>query len=106
MKVIKKADIIKSVSETWKRTYYNLFQGTWKEVRRGSSEDYYKRLLDAKTEEEINTIIGNDLWTRNDCDECQKDQNMTIEYNVEEYTFNLCEDCLRKAIDAFRKQPK
>lgn len=56
------------------------------------------------TPEVINAIIGNNAWTRFECDECgqQADALARIGGNplYDEISIDLCEGCLRNALDA------
>jgi hypothetical protein len=102
MEIVRRSEKIKSVAERWKRTYQR-FNGEWTDVRGRPSKDYYNKLLSAKTEVEINEIIGNESWTRNQCDECLSDREFLVSFVVEEYNFNICRDCLSKSIELIEK---
>jgi hypothetical protein len=101
MELVRKAEKVKNVAETWRRTYQRL-SGEWGPVMRGSSKDYYDKLLEAKTEDEINAIIGNTFWTKNDCHVCGNDCDVLISFVVEEYNFNVCRACLERSIELIK----
>ena len=50
---------------------------------------------DPLTEERAIEIMGNDFWTKNECDECGADVAATVEFNNGSY---VCIDCLNKAV--------
>ncbi len=100
MELITKKSILADLPERWKmqyRTNYQLFDGKW-------TFDIIKQLEAEQdlTEERAKEILGNDSWTRNKCDECDKDVYATVqlgqEPDYESATANICLDCLNKAI--------
>lgn len=54
------------------------------------------------TEEHVERIIGNNTWTRNVCDECGNDSEITVQLGEEpDYdsaTAKICQECLKKAL--------
>lgn len=100
MELITKKSILADLPERWKsqyRTNYQLFNGkmTFDIIKELETETNL-------TEERAKEILGNDSWTRNKCDECEKDVYATIqlgqEPDYESSTANICLDCLNKAV--------
>ena len=56
----------------------------------------------------INAIIGNDSWTRHECDECGKDKEVLVligsEPDWDAQWQELCHECLLKAADLASKR--
>ena len=96
MDIIKKTDLIENVYDKWTEQY------------RGSIDE--DKLLVAvilktekpTTEEHIERIIGNNSWTRNICNECGNDSEITVQLGEEpDYdsaTAKICPECLKKAL--------
>jgi hypothetical protein len=61
---------------------------------------------DPLTEARANEIIGNESWTSNKCNECNKDLLAVVELgedpDIESRTARICLDCLNKAVDLFK----
>lgn len=98
MKLITKEAVIKEVPRRWKETYF--LGGIWKYGE--DKERIYNNLVKAKTEEEINTIIGNTSWVDIKCNECGKYVTEVVqlgeEPDYESYTADICFECLQKAL--------
>jgi hypothetical protein len=96
MKVIMKQQLIDTVAKKWKREYG--------EYNSEKHDKIYNKLcaLENPTEKQITSIIGNSSWTRNECDECKNDVDVTIKVgNEPDYESNtawLCFECLQKAV--------
>lgn len=96
MNIIKKTDLIENVYDKWIEQY------------RGSTDE--DKLLVAvilktekpTTEEHVERIIGNNSWTRNICNECGNDSEITVQLGEEpDYdsaTAKICPECLKKAL--------
>lgn len=109
MRIITKREIIKGVLERWKYQYPNENHGKDKlEITKKLSKLNLSRVSAKRVDE----IIGNQSWTRLDCDECQEPVDkvvMFIERNEDEYECNTCElclDCLKKALKLAQKRGK
>ncbi len=52
--------------------------------------------------ESVNEIIGNDTWTRCDCDECGREVEFVVEFGeYQDYaleTARICEECVGRAM--------
>jgi len=102
MQIIRKSDLIRYVSVIYKKQYFH--NNKWDECYFGKFKDHeqqYSALLKATTDNEVQEIIGNSGWTRNKCNECNGDFEVTIQVGEEPFydsaTVNLCIDCLSKA---------
>lgn len=103
MKLKKKSDLIRNVAENWKRQYWHPKRG-W-QPHNESKEVIYRELSELPeqaTEDDIAAIIGNAGWTRNKCDECGQDVDVTVmvgqEPDYESRTAFICLDCLKRAV--------
>jgi hypothetical protein len=102
-KIITKSDLIASTAERYRQRFC---------IKRGndragfglrlSHNEHHKLLLQATTEDDIEHVIGNRHWTRNQCDECEQDKAITVQFGeepgYESSTVNVCLDCLKKAV--------
>jgi len=52
------------------------------------------------TADEVNAIIGNDVFTRVQCDECAEKVTAAMEFETSEFPLMLCHSCL---VDAANK---
>lgn len=95
MRKITKYNKIIGVPNAWRKQYPKGCEE--------SSEKIYKQLVALKvpTEDKIKSIIGNDSWTRLECDECHQDSDIVIrlgqEPDYDSATVHVCMKCLRKA---------
>jgi len=89
-------ELIEHVAERWERQYPSArgFLGKDK-------EDIYAKLFNLPRLEKsaIDEAIGNDLWTKNECEVCERDVDAVIIFEVfiEQGTV-VCGDCLKSAI--------
>ncbi len=87
---ITKQDLINNVIQNWQYQY-----------PKGKYPDKDEKLeklikLEPKTEQSIANLIGNDSWTKLNCDECAKEvETVVILYN----STYCCKDCLIKALE-------
>lgn len=91
-------DKIREVSKSWNAQYKNNSDPEKVEIcRRLSALDL--EVVDPKV---INDIIGNNSWTRFECDECKEDQTVLRECGqistYERNTLMLCLDCLSDGV--------
>ena len=100
MELITKKSILEGLAQKYQMQYSTnrqFFDGSW-------SDDKIKMLKaeNPLTEERAKEILGNDSWTRNKCDECNKDVYATVqlgqEPDYESATANICLECLNKAV--------
>jgi hypothetical protein len=104
MEIITKQSIIANVAEAFKDQYYSKGWSTRCAFRSEYTyEQIYHKLLEAKTEEDVSSAIGNDSWTRNKCHECGLDCDTVIvlgeEPDYESNTAQICPSCIKKAVD-------
>jgi len=96
MYVVRKIDLIKKVSKQWDHQYKRTDQKDKIEIGNRL------RTERPNTEDEVAKIIGNRGWTKNVCDECNNDCDITIqlgqEPDYESATASICKECLKKAL--------
>jgi hypothetical protein len=86
----------------------------WREQYGTDKADIAKR-LDAlgpdASAKEVENIIGNNTWTELNCDECGRDMSAVVRIgdpsddDYERRDVDLCEECLRKALDLISPPP-
>ena len=104
MKKITRLDVIRRVAARFKQQYFR--KGEWSEAHFGLARDHaltYQSIVDAGDDgAAIDIAIGNGLWTRLKCDECDNDVSAVVqlgqELDYESATANVCFDCLRRAL--------
>ncbi len=100
MKIITKASLINSVADWYKRQYRLTDRACF--GMRLTHKEHYELLRVAATEDAIEEIVGNRGWTRNECDECGQDCDVTVqlreEPDYESATAQVCLECLDEAI--------
>ena len=95
MTVIRRSDICRDVPKQWAEEYRNYpkCDGISAALAALAPEELTKGRIDA--------IIGNDSWTRNQCDECGEDHEVTVrleeQSHYDERWLNLCVACLQGA---------
>lgn len=106
MEVITKQQLINTVAERFKGQY---FRAGWRDAsffrHRGTSpklvHEQLVELGDDATGEQVAEIIGNSGWTRNECDECQREREVVVqlgeELSYESSTAKVCLECLARA---------
>lgn len=91
-------DIIRSTPLRWARQYPAT---NWPQMQ--ATLDRLNRLdLETATKEQVALVIGNDFWTRIECDECGKEVEAYVqlgeEPDYESSTACICFPCLEKAV--------
>jgi hypothetical protein len=106
MKLITQRNLIKEVAQRWKQHYYCNNKNEWAQYSgMNNTKNVYDSLvkLDFNTcsVNEVNKIVGNNMWTEITCDECEKKVSAVVQVGEEENhdtrTANLCFKCLDKA---------
>ena len=94
MEAITRQEVIDAAPKRWKHQYP------------GGREGIYEKLMAAKplTKEKVDTIIGNQSWTRLSCDECEKEVDSAITISNSETLFYVCKKCLNKALRLIDKK--
>jgi hypothetical protein len=103
MRVITKQDLLATAAERFREAHQR--GDEWLPTANGgdAAAIYNKlRALPAKANEsEYNTIIGDNRWTENLCDECGEDSAVTVLLGEEIHhptdTVAICADCLKQA---------
>ena len=103
MRVITKAVMIASVARRYKRQYDAGARALF--GLKLAHGEHYELLRHATTEDEIERIIGNRGWTRNECVQCRRDCEVTIAFFYDEPSRDfdgliarICLECLEKAV--------
>jgi hypothetical protein len=106
-----KRDLIASVAEQWKASYYSERDGWLYNTRGPDKSAIYQRLsaLPANaTEADITAVMGSNSWTANRCDNCGADVDVTVrlgeEPDYESATAYVCRTCLVGALDAINAE--
>ena len=101
--LLTKQHLVNTVDDRWKKQYFKF-----------SSLDYYmdykiekyKKLVslgENKDLEDVNKIIGNSSWTRLICNNCNKDVDAVFIFGTDEYSYYVCEDCVKIATKKFNE---
>lgn len=95
--IIRKADIVARVPDRWARRYSTGYAS----IEQQAITEKLKALPPGFTADEVNSIIGNNSWTRNECTECSIGRDVLVRVgdvlDYEARWVDLCEECLRKA---------
>ena len=93
MKVITKREALLNVARRWRQQYpTNIADATKVEI----GEKLLAMPIGSITEAAINAVIGNDSWTKLECDECEKDSGALVVFEAGERFINICEPCIRR----------
>jgi hypothetical protein len=106
MKIIDEFHQVSTVAERWKEQYFYGRQG-WGTTVTGDTGAIYEKLKalpKTATDRDVAKIIGNDSWAGpSKCHECGETVLRTIELgeapDYESHTAQICESCLRKALE-------
>lgn len=99
MKLLTTRGLIRTVAERWEEQYCDT-------APLPDKMDILHRLRaidkDKAATEDVKAIIGNDSWTRIECDECKRSVPVAVqlgdEPDYESHTVIVCVGCLNKAI--------
>ena len=98
MKLITRQSLANEAAAGWEKTYG---KGQYGEDN-ANKTTLLKALGATPDPDEIDRIIGNDSWTRRDCDECKQDVPAVVqlgeEPDYETATACICLKCLKKAV--------
>lgn len=112
MKLITQRQLIQMVAARWRQQYEPFKNETPSfSVRKGLAEQRTKRQIaeeldalngDTATPAEVVAIIGNNSWTRLECDECKNDEvdavlRVGAKPDYESSPARLCKQCVEKA---------
>ena len=100
MKLITERDLIRKIAASW----FNQYQAWFKDYP--DKKITYGKLLALDKENaspaDIESIIGNDAWTAQYCNECKELSTIIVEVGEEpgydSSTAKICPDCLQKAL--------
>lgn len=99
--VLRKKDVCLRVGDRWREQY-----GTGTGWEKDESKQLIQAELDAlrvseMTEGRIAEIIGNESWTRLECDNCGRDVDEIVSLGKRHGFVNICERCVMGAVDDF-----
>lgn len=101
MKVITERDKIRDVAEDWRKQYADSDGFLEAFEKLGIYVRLTKLDVATATAEDVAKIIGNDSWTRLECQECGKDVKALIEIgsppDYESSTARVCLSCIGEA---------
>ena len=104
--LLRKSEICQSVPMRWATQYSSYPEQDWKSR---VTRELAALCFDERTPARINAIIGNDSWTTNKCDECEKDYDVLVrigdEPDYDARRLDICHDCLSKAADMAKPNP-
>lgn len=96
---ITRSSICRHVADRWHKQYRQLYEQSPGKL---DILDRLRALNGTGTPEQINSIIGNNSWTKNYCHECGKDSEILIHLGDaprEDTTWiHVCPDCLKAAL--------
>lgn len=93
MKIINKGADIPAIAKRWKALH--MVEGSWL----GEAGEVYEQLLQAKTVEDVERAIGNELWTKEWCELCELKYSKLVYVENCNGVINICLDCARKAVE-------
>ncbi len=102
MPIMTTQKLIDAAPERWKATYHNSYENAWRTIVTNDTKQVYEKLtqLQNPTEDSIAAIIGNRSWTQLVCDHCKQYVDAVSQFRVaNEYLFQVCQNCLEKALD-------
>lgn len=106
MHINRRADICASVPDRWAQQYSGDRFGSEKHLITAALRSLER--ANGLTKEAIDAAIGNESWTRNECNECGVDADLTITVgepmDYESHTATLCADCIARAADKLRNE--
>ena len=102
IKIIRKADVVAGVPERWRKNYIGWHDSTGSKSKITAALAVLRSHNATFTAEQVDKIIGNSSWTRNECDECGKDYETLVhigdEPDYEARWVVICRECLNGAI--------
>lgn len=105
MRLITRQDILNDVAEVWKKNYYCERTDKWSALSGLNFNNkeliYYKLLaLNNPTKQQVDEIIGNNSWTKNECYFCSEDRENLIEfgYDIEGNDVRICLICIKTGL--------
>jgi hypothetical protein len=104
MEIVTKQSLVTNVSKRFRHQYYDNGWSGHTRFRSGlTAEQAYRKLLDAKSEQDVLEAVGSISWIENKCHECGLDSDVVIilgeEPDYESNTAQICPSCIKKAMD-------
>ena len=103
IEIITKEDVLRGVPSNWAEQYKDVY---WKGTDKEAITKRLNSLPTAElTVENIGRIIGNDSWTRNECQFCQQHNDKIALITIDDFnSVYICEDCTKSVLRMFRKK--
>ena len=105
MKLRTKRQLIDGVAAAWKAQYWHPLHGWMYSTPQNDKEAFYKELAElppGATETQVTAVLGQQTWTENKCNECQRDVDVLIHLgedpDYDSVTFYLCPACAAQAV--------
>jgi hypothetical protein len=103
--LVTKRDLIKNVANRWREQYPEVNSGKHSRFVQ-TYRDLLALDLGTCTADEVDAVIGNSSWTRNECQSCGDDVDAAVivgqEPDYESATARLCKSCLQAALDLLK----
>ena len=87
---------VESVVEKYRASYYR--DGKWGRIFNGNAEDVWNKLVNVKTLDEFDQVIGNKSWTHYACDGCYDYERVIVAIGESEPK-HYCKQCLTEAYE-------
>lgn len=101
--LITRAQVVSRAASQWKEMYEKTTLWTnpftcKNKLNLRTAKEVYEELKEAKTSNEVNTIIGNEGWAKVDCDICDKRDCFAVVSldNDNGGSIYVCESCIDK----------
>lgn len=99
MKLITRQLLAELAASRWHSQYHR--DGEWRTVVSGNAKIIHDKLLDIgmhPSPDGVDAAIGNDSWTRVQCDCCNQevDRAVSVDVTYGKYGTHICEKCVDK----------
>lgn len=102
MKLISSQGFANIVAKRWLGQYP---ETEYKGTDKWSVYENLSSLGDNPSIDKVNEIIGNESWTRINCDNCNLNANSAISFTIHDSVFWICGDCLINASNLINENP-
>jgi hypothetical protein len=98
MEIVTKRARILNVVERWKYQYQYRLDAPLRDGRTPAEIEAQLRMLDltSASEDDVAQVIGNNVWTRLECDECGASVERLLCFDAS--SLDVCDTCLRRAV--------
>jgi hypothetical protein len=111
MELITRQLLAKKVAEAWKSQYFKGNKG-WAYTITGDADRIYNKLValgNNPNPDAVDSIIGNNSWTRIECDVCHESNFSLVEFDIPNHDddkVQICADCIDKAYHLIHQNDK